>query len=41
MAVIQLSVAAEREGTSVIWVGFISHLNRLCDLPIVAIFTSQ
>jgi hypothetical protein len=36
MAVIQFSVAIEREGTSAIWVGFISHLNRLCDLPVVA-----
>jgi len=40
-AVIQLYVVTEREGTSAIWVVFISHLDRLCDLPVVAILTSQ
>jgi len=40
-AVIRLYVATDCEGTSVIWVGFISHLDRLCDLPVVAVFTGQ
>jgi len=40
-AVIQLYVVSDCEGTSVIWVRFINHLDRLCDLPVVAILTSQ
>jgi hypothetical protein len=40
-AVIKLYVVSDCEGTSVIWVRFINHLDRLCDLPVVAVLTGQ